>query len=102
MTHKGKTAVTEDPLGDGRSGKGSALSTPVLSRVTSPAVSNSATPVASGAEEGAVGTAGGVRKKKKVTRNQLKVREERRRLRKLAWLTHGGPKPEDTESDDEA
>ncbi|KAF7376297.1 hypothetical protein MSAN_00045100 [Mycena sanguinolenta] len=38
-------------------------------------------------------------KKKKLTRNQLKAQEERRRLRKLAWLTHGGPKPEDTDSD---
>jgi elongation factor 3 len=38
-------------------------------------------------------------KKKKKMQNQLKVQEERWRLRKLAWLTHGGPKPEDTNSD---
>ena len=35
----------------------------------------------------------------KAQRKQLKAQEERRRLRKLAWLTHGGPKPEDTDED---
>jgi len=40
-----------------------------------------------------------VRKKKKLTRNQMKAQEERRRLRKLRWLSDGGPKPEDTDSD---
>ena len=35
-------------------------------------------------------------KKKKLTRNQLKAQEERRRQRKLALLQFGGPKPEDT------
>ncbi|KAF8441475.1 P-loop containing nucleoside triphosphate hydrolase protein [Boletus edulis BED1] len=68
MTHKGKTAVIEDTLGDVKSPKGSGANTP---------------------------------KKKKMTRNQLKTREERRRLRKLEWLTRGGPKPEDTDSDDD-
>ena len=103
MTHKGKSAVVEDILGDAKSPKGSGANTPVRSRVTSPVVSNAATPVVSGAEEGAGGAANAVavKKKKKVTRNQLKVREERRRLRKLAWLTHGGPKPEDTDSDED-
>jgi elongation factor 3 len=103
MTHKGKSAVVEDILGDAKSPKGSGANTPVRSRVTSPVVSNAATPVVSGAEEGAGGAANAVAvmKKKKVTRNQLKVREERRRLRKLAWLTHGGPKPEDTDSDED-
>lgn len=102
MTHKGKTAVIEDILGDVKSPKGSGANTPVRSRVTSPVVSNAATPVVSGAEEGAVAAnAVATKKKKKMTRNQLKAREERKRLRKLAWLTHGGPKPEDTDSDDE-
>ena len=40
-----------------------------------------------------------VKKKKKLTRNQLKAQKERRRVRKLNWLTFGGPKPEDTDSD---
>ncbi|OAX41061.1 hypothetical protein K503DRAFT_864138 [Rhizopogon vinicolor AM-OR11-026] len=97
MTHQGKAAVVEDAFGDIRSPKGSGANTPARSRVQSPAVSNHATPVASGAED-----AGGkipVKKKKKITRNQAKAQEERRRLRKLAWLTHGGPRPEDTDSD---
>ncbi|KAG9316380.1 P-loop containing nucleoside triphosphate hydrolase protein [Chiua virens] len=104
MTHKGKTAVVEDALADGKSPRGSRVNTPVRSLVTSPAVSNAATPVASGAEEGgtaAVGAGVAVKKKKKMTRNQVKAREERRRLRKLEWLTRGGPKPEDTDSEDD-
>ncbi|KAF8558036.1 hypothetical protein OG21DRAFT_1456501 [Imleria badia] len=75
MTHKGKTAVIEDILGDAKSPKGS--------------------------EEGAGAANAVAKKKKKMTRNQLKAREERKRLRKLAWLTHGGPKPEDSDSDDD-
>ncbi|KAF9244944.1 P-loop containing nucleoside triphosphate hydrolase protein [Melanogaster broomeanus] len=73
MTHRGKTAVIEDSLGDAKSpkGKDGAPSNPVK------------------------------KKKKKLTRNQVKAQEERRRLRKLAWLTHGGPKPEDTDSDED-
>jgi len=102
MTHKGKTAVIEDTLGDVKSPKGSGANTPVRSRIASPVVSNAATPVVSGAEEGAAAAnAVAVKKKKKMTRNQLKAREERRRLRKLEWLTRGGPKPEDTDSDDD-
>lgn len=103
MTHKGKTSVIEDILGDAKSPKGSGVNTPVRSRVASPVVSNAATPVGSGAEEGgaAAANAVAVKKKKKMTRNQVKAREERKRLRKLAWLTHGGPKPEDTDSDED-
>ena len=99
-THKGKAAVIEDILGDTKSPRGSGRNTPVRSRVTTPVVSNAATPVVSGAEEGAAAVNAAVaKKKKKVTRNQVKAQEERRRLRKLAWLNYGGPKPEDTDSD---
>ena len=96
MTHQGKVAVIEDAL-DAKSPKGSGANTPVRSRLQSPAGSNTGTPVASGAED----STGKVpmKKKKKPTRNQLKATEERRRLRKLHWLTHGGPKPEDTDSE---
>lgn len=94
VTHKGKKPVIEDAI-SGK--KGSGLNTPVRSRVQTPTVSASATPVASGAEN----SGGGVPlvKKKKLTRNQMKAQEERRRIRKLNWLTHGGPKPEDTDED---
>ena len=96
MTHQGKVAVIEDAF-DAKSPKGSGANTPVRSRLQSPAGSNTGTPVASGAEDSALKVP--MKKKKKPTRNQLKATEERRRLRKLHWLTHGGPKPEDTDSE---
>ena len=60
-------------------------------------MSANATPAGSGAENGKEGAP--VVRKKKQTRNQMKAQEERRRLRKLHWLTHGGPKPDDTDDD---
>ncbi|KAJ8469483.1 hypothetical protein ONZ45_g16872 [Pleurotus djamor] len=81
MTHKGKAAIVEDALG-------------------TPSASKQATPAASGAEDAAPSPDKlPVVKKKKLTRNQLKAQEERRRKRKLQWLITGGPKPEDTDSD---
>lgn len=97
MTHQGKAAVVEDAFADAKSPKGSGANTPARSRMQSPAVSTHGTPAASGAEDAAAKAPG--KKKKKLTRNQMKAQEERRRLRKLAWLTHGGPRPEDTDSD---
>lgn len=101
MTHKGKVAVVEDAFSTPKTPKGSGSNTPARSRVQSPAVSAAATPAGSGTEEN--GSAGGpsapIRKKKKMTRNQVKAQEERRRLRKLQWLNTGGPKPEDTDED---
>ncbi|KAG1862560.1 P-loop containing nucleoside triphosphate hydrolase protein [Suillus subalutaceus] len=97
MTHQGKAAVVEDAFTDLKSPKGSGANTPARSRVQSPSVSAHGTPAGSGDEE--AGATKVVKKKKKVTRNQVKAQEERRRLRKLAWLTHGGPRPEDTDSD---
>jgi elongation factor 3 len=98
MTHKGKAAVIEDAFIGAKSPRGSGYNTPVRSRVQSPAASAAATPVASGAEDKGAPAVPGV-KKKKLTRNQMKVQEERRRLRKLHWLQFGGPKPEDTDDD---
>jgi elongation factor 3 len=96
MTHKGKTAVDEEAFADIKSPRGSGANTPVRSRVQSPAASAAATPAASGTED--KGSPGVPRvKKKKLTRNQMKAREERRRLRKLYWLLHGGDKPEDSD-----
>jgi len=98
VTHKGKAAVIEDAFIGAKSPKGSGYNTPVRSRVQSPAASAAATPAASGAEDKGAPAAPGV-KKKKLTRNQLKAQEERRRKRKLNWLHFGGPKPEDTDDD---
>jgi len=99
LTQQGKAAAIEDAFLSAKSLKGSATNTPALSRLQSPAQSAAGTPVASGVEDGASGVQPVVRKKKKPTRNQLKAQEERRRLRKLRWLTEGGPKPEDSDSD---
>lgn len=92
----------EDAFADVKSARGSGANTPVRSRLQTPAASVHGTPAGSGAEDQT--NAGGAatppfKKKKKLTRNQMKSQEERRRARKLAWLTHGGPKPEDTDSD---
>jgi len=94
LSQQGKAAVVEDAFLDK---KGSGSNTPIRSRLATPAASAAATPAGSGAEDGA--STPPMRKKKKQTRNQMKASEERRRLRKLAWLTNGGPKPEDTDSD---
>ena len=97
MTHRGKAAVIEDAFE--KTPKGSGSNTPARSRLQTPVASRTATPAGSGTED--KGTAGTppIRKKKKVTRNQAKAQEERRRLRNLHWLTFGGIKPEDTDSD---
>ncbi|TEB37411.1 hypothetical protein FA13DRAFT_1682247 [Coprinellus micaceus] len=92
MVSQGKSAVIEDIL----PGKGSGKNTP---RVATPAASVAATPAGSGAEDGQKPIL--KKKKKRLTRNQIKAQEERRRLRKLRWLSEGGPKPEDTDSETE-
>jgi elongation factor 3 len=38
-------------------------------------------------------------KKKKLTRNEVKARETRRRARHMKWLSEGGEKEPDTDSD---
>lgn len=98
MTHQGKPAVVEDAFLNSQSPKGSGANTPVRSRFQTPVASRTGTPIPSGAEDGDQVRLL-IKKKKKLTRNQLKAQEERRRLRKLRWLTEGGPKPEDTDSD---
>ena len=99
ISQQGKAAVIEDAFADAKSPKGSGTNTPARSRLQTPAGSVAATPAGSGAEDkGAAGTPP-AKKKKKLTRNQIKAQEERRRIRKLNWLTFGGPKPEDTDSD---
>lgn len=97
MTHQGKAAIIEDAFLDAKSPKGSGNNTPARSRLHTPAASTNGTPAGSGAEDN--GSPKPFKKKKKMTRNQMKAQEERRRLRKLHWLTVGGPKPDDTDSD---
>ncbi|GAO48964.1 hypothetical protein G7K_3125-t1 [Saitoella complicata NRRL Y-17804] len=53
------------------------------------------------AAESKTGAVGKAKKRKKMTRNEKKAQEERRRLRHLAWLSSapGTPKPEDTDNE---
>ncbi|KAF5370561.1 hypothetical protein D9758_001885 [Tetrapyrgos nigripes] len=96
MSQQGKVGTIDDAFLDK---KGSGTSTPIRSRLQTPAASANVTPAGSGTEEPGTGAATPpIKKKKKLTRNQAKAQEERRRLRKLAWLTQGGPKPEDTDT----
>lgn len=97
ITHKGKAAIVDDAFADSKAG--SLRATPK----GTPSVSKVGTPAASGAEDQgsapADPNAPPVIRKKKLTRNQMKARDERRKKRKLDWLIHGGPKPEDSDSD---
>jgi len=98
LTHQGKAAVVEDAFLDVKEGK-SKPSSRLASRMASPAASAAATPAGSDAESGKA-TPNSVVRKKKLTRNQMKAKEERKRQRLLNWLTHGGPKPDsDSEPD---
>ena len=96
MTHQGKVTVIEDAFLD-KKGPGSGAVTPAMRHLTPAGTPAGGTPVASGAEDAKSGSSTPSRKKK-LTRNQLKAKEERRKARKLHWLTFGGPKP-DSDSD---
>lgn len=94
--------MVEDAFADskGPSLKNTPKGTPLGSKTGTPLASKAGTPAGSGAEDAAAKDGDPPKiKKKKLTRNQMKVQEERRRKRKLDWLTFGGPKPEDTDSD---
>lgn len=108
LTHKGKVAIVDDAFLDKPGKWNSGFNTPAAaSRGQTPAASAQGTPAASGDEgskpaSGVATPASGtgiVKKKKKLTRNQLKAQADRRKARQLHWLTFGGPKPEDTDSD---
>jgi elongation factor 3 len=106
MTHKGKVAVVDDAFLDKPGKWNSGFNSPAGgSKAVTPAVSAHGTPAASGDEgskpgSGAATPASGImKKKKKLTRNQIKAQADRRKARQLHWLTFGGPKPEDTDSD---
>lgn len=100
VTHKGHLAVSVDRFEDSR--PGSSMSSAVASPKGGSSAVSSAAPSAnvSGAEDG-----GDLkfksRKKKKMTRAQMKEREVRRRLRHIEWLNSpkGTPHPPDTDDD---
>ncbi|KAL8281105.1 hypothetical protein RQP46_006463 [Phenoliferia psychrophenolica] len=114
LTHKGKAAVVDTAF---ESQPGSAVGTPGSGtpNAGTPGGSTPAgsTPAGSGDEEAVGETLDGVdaqlafkaaKGKKKMSRKQMKDREERRRLRTVAWLSNsleGAVREPDTDSDEE-
>lgn len=105
LEHKGHLAVSMDRFEDGRL---SGVSSPggALTPLSSAAGSNAASASTSQANSDAEGVNGGdmkfrAKKKKKLTRNQIKEREVRRKLRHIEWLNSpkGTPHPPDTDDD---
>ena len=88
-------AIIEDSFADTKPSKPGSLRN---SAMPTPVASARATPNVSGDEREKGGGSGLVsgtaspksKGKKKMTRNQIKAREERRKARKLHWLTFGG------------
>lgn len=97
MTHKGKVPIIDDALFDKleRQGRLSGANTP-RSKAQTPAGSAVATPAGSGDEASRVASgaatpesaSASLKKKKKLTRNQLKAQAERRKARQLHWLRY--------------
>ena len=105
LTHKGKVAIIEDAFDDPSrpsSRTTSKAGTARTSRVTSAAPSTAASSAAnSGAEDVGDDLAKlKLKKKKKMTRNELKAQADRRQLRKLNWLSYGGVREPDTDDDE--
>lgn len=103
LTQKGYLAVNLDRFEDSRPGSSMNSSAVASSNVSSAAPSTNGTPAGSAQVSEAEGDMKfKAKKKKKLTRAQLKEREVRRRLRHIEWLNSpkGTPHPPDT--DDEA
>lgn len=125
LTHKGKVALVEDAFDNPsypNSRTTSKAGTPRISRTATPTPdpSSLATSVASTANNSDAEDNGGAngingvddnlaklmlkankpKKKKKMSRNELKAQEERRRVRKANWLSYGGEREPDTEDDE--
>lgn len=116
LIHKGKAAVVEDAFEEMAAKEEKKANSRTASRMASRAASKAGTPVTSApasaansgdedagaAQLGPDGVPMPVVKKKKLTRKQMKEREERRRLRTLAFLSNsipGAKRESDTESD---
>lgn len=103
LTQKGHLAVSLDRFEDSRPGSSMASS-----NVSSAAASALSSAVGSPSGSAAVSEAEGgdmkfkAKKKKKMTRQQLKDREVRRRLRHIEWLNSPKGTPHPVDTDDEA
>ncbi|KAI9599766.1 hypothetical protein KEM48_006692 [Puccinia striiformis f. sp. tritici PST-130] len=104
LVHKGKAAVVEgDAFEDGKR-----LGSGLNSKKGTPSGSKSATPLPSATNsDNETGSPADPNmpmvRKKKLTRKQMKDREERRRMRKLRWLSDstGAAREPDTDTEDE-
>lgn len=105
LTHKGKVAIIEDAFEDPSrpsSRTTSKAGTARTSRVNSAAPSTAASSAANSGEEDSPAADLArlkLKTKKKMTRNDLKLQEERRRIRKANWLSYGGVREPDTDDD---
>ncbi|KFZ19330.1 hypothetical protein V502_03704 [Pseudogymnoascus sp. VKM F-4520 (FW-2644)] len=99
VTHKGHLAVLADRFEDSR--PGSAIPSTVASMASSAVSSAAPSTVNSGAEDTGDMTFR-ARKKKKMTKKDLKDREVRRRLRHIEWLSSPKGTPRYPDTDDEA
>lgn len=97
MVQKGKAAVDNARFAD------SNASSAAGSELNSEANSGASTPAATTDADDSPANIKIKKKKKKLTRNEVKAREVRRRLRYLEWLNSpkGTPKPVDTDDEDE-
>ncbi|KPI39646.1 [NU+] prion formation protein 1 [Cyphellophora attinorum] len=104
LDHRGHLAVDLSRFEDSRPGSSavsSAGGSLQVSRAGSPMASHEGTPAASGAEDNSEMNFKG-KKKKKMTKKQLKEREVRRRLRYIEWLNSpkGTPQPPNSDEED--
>jgi elongation factor 3 len=105
VTHRGQNNLALDRFEDSRpaSAVTSGLNSPAIMSAVTSAVNST---VNSGAEDNGVTTDSmkfRARKKKKMTKKELKDREVRRRLRHIDWLNSpkGTPHPPDTDDEEE-
>ncbi|KAK3627250.1 [NU+] prion formation protein 1 [Elasticomyces elasticus] len=102
LTQKGHLAVSMDRFEDSRPGSSMASSAANSSVVSSAAPSTNGTPSGSAQVSEAEGDMKfKAKKKKKMTRQQMKDQEVRRRLRHIEWLNSakGTPHPPDSDAD---
>lgn len=101
VTHRTSTAVAADRFEDSQPGSPAPNST-VPSTVASSVVSSAAPSAVNSGAEDTGELKFKARKKKKLTRAQMKEREVRRRLRHIEWLNSpkGTPKPVDTDDEE--
>ncbi|KAK3939746.1 [NU+] prion formation protein 1 [Diplogelasinospora grovesii] len=102
VTHRGQTTIALDRFEDSK--PGSAMASAVNSGLNTPNPGSSAvsSAVTSGVEDNGGELKFKAKKKKKMTKKDLKEREVRRRLRHIEWLNSPKGTPHPLDTDDEA